>query len=70
MQGDHIHVVLYPNQFEQFKDKLNIGNVYMISNVKVIPAQNGYRSLSRNKALMFHRKTNIKETGDDNLIPT
>lgn len=70
MQDEHIHATIYVNQFDQFNSKLHVGSTYIISNVKVVPAQDTYRPVSGDKALNFQRKTTIKRVSDDGNIST
>ncbi|KAK1369282.1 hypothetical protein POM88_035374 [Heracleum sosnowskyi] len=67
-EDEHIHATIYVNQFDQFNSKLHVGSTYMISNVKVVPAQDAYRPVPGDKALHFQRKTTIKRVTDNGNI--
>lgn len=68
-QDEDIHVTLRVNQFDQFNSKLRVGDTYIISNVKVVPAAESYKPIPGNKMLNFQRNTIVKKTTDNSCIP-
>nr|XP_017233573.1 PREDICTED: uncharacterized protein LOC108207651 [Daucus carota subsp. sativus] len=69
-ENEDIHVTLRVNQFDQFTNKLHVGDTYIITNVKVVPAADSYKPIPGKNALNFQRKTIIKKTFDNSTIPT
>ncbi|KAK1378853.1 hypothetical protein POM88_025597 [Heracleum sosnowskyi] len=67
-EDNHIHVIIPVNQFDKFSNKLHVGNTYLISNIKIVPAPEMYRPLPGDKALNFYWKTIVKKVDGDSCI--
>lgn len=64
IQGDHIMATLGGNQRKQYLQQLKESHTYLISNVKVIKAQDDYRVVTGEYGICFFHRTKIEQLPD------
>ncbi|XP_075658745.1 TMV resistance protein N-like [Castanea sativa] len=64
-QGNHIHARIKDAFVHQFRESLQVGNIYYIKNFGVIPYQNDYKIVTNEHMIKFYATTIVEPAGLD-----
>ncbi|KAK1353856.1 hypothetical protein POM88_052221 [Heracleum sosnowskyi] len=68
-QGMLLHVQLATTQIDEYKRKIKVGKVYLISGFATVPANDTYRPVTGDNKIIFTGKTIIKKIDNELAIP-
>ncbi|KAL1807418.1 hypothetical protein ACET3Z_024408 [Daucus carota] len=68
-EASSIMVAIWNNQKQDYFPRIKEGNVYKITDFKIMPAQKKFRPVKKDISLSFYHKTKVEPMEDNGLIP-